>query len=220
MAGEAGRHAHRQILSATVVTATVFGGVPAAQASVVINKKPAPSFDTTIKKAARPIAVRAQADQIDLGIHRCGGERQDGVESDVRPGQPAGKTIADDPVRGRIGEQGGHHDGGDAVGGPGQGLAGRSGDALRAGFRDAVAAVQSRSPCGCCSTIQQDCRARTTPTPGATNRSPRTSIAPWPGCATRPEDDAGCDECVLQRLLHAGRSGGGSGSPACSSRTT
>ena len=50
-----------KILSATVVTATVFGGVPAAQASVVINKKPAPSFDTTIKEGRK--AVRSALKQ-------------------------------------------------------------------------------------------------------------------------------------------------------------
>ena len=123
-----------KILSATVVTATVFGGVPAAQASVVINKKPAPSFDTTIKGRNKKGPALKQTSSTSASIAVVANGKTCGVR------RSAGSTrrkqaIADDPVRvGSVSkvvttmavmqlvDQGG--------------LAGRSGDALRAGFRD------------------------------------------------------------------------------------
>lgn len=44
-----------RILTATVATATVIGGVPAVQASVPAKKQPRPTFTTTIKAGRQAV---------------------------------------------------------------------------------------------------------------------------------------------------------------------
>ena len=60
-----------RILTATVATATVIGGVPAAQVSVPAKKPPAPTFTTTIKagrQAAREALKQTNATSVSVAL--------------------------------------------------------------------------------------------------------------------------------------------------------
>ncbi len=64
-----------KVLTATLATATVIGGVPAVQASVAANKQPPPTFDTTIKqgrKAARSALKQTKSTSVSVALVSSG----------------------------------------------------------------------------------------------------------------------------------------------------
>ena len=109
------------------------------------------------------------------------------------------------------GQQDGHGDRGDAVGGPRQDLARCPGGALRARLLDAVAAVQADHRTDAAQPLRRIARHRLrrrrqqqADTRLRRRRDGRAAQLPL-------EDHSGRDERLLQRLLHLGRRGGGAG---------
>ncbi len=200
-----------RILSSAVATATVIGGVPAAHAAVPV-KQPEPTFSTTIKegrKAARSVMKQTKATSVSVALVSKGkrvwsqgfgrvnkaGKKPSattmyGVGSvsktvtaiAVMQLVDAGKVSLDAPVVRYIPDF--------TMGSP--------------QYRQITVRMLLNHSAGLPGTDYGDWLSDQ-PLPGYTNRV-------LAGLRTLDiEDDAGCDERVLQRLLHAGWSGGGAG---------
>ncbi len=130
------------ISTAVLATAVIVGGVPAAQAAQPVDTPKPPRFSATIKEgraAVRSALKQTKATSASIALVSKGKIVWSQTFGRVTP---AGKKpSSNDDVRDRIGEQDGHRDRGDAVGGRREGVAGRPGGALHPGLQDGLAAV-------------------------------------------------------------------------------